>query len=128
VPGTTTLENVRSYYGPPARATTSKLDGYDSTQWVYDGPRAPTGMKRMVVDFGLVASGQYRRELVRALTLEPKPHIFNVDVVLEGWGVPQRESPKGQPIAFFYDSGLLVNFADDGRTVTTMIFTPPQKR
>ena len=60
------------------------------------------------------------------MTLEPKPGIFNVDLVLQGWGVPQRESPPGQPIAFFYDAGLLVNFADDGRTVTSMVFTPAQ--
>jgi hypothetical protein len=46
---------------------------------------------------------------------------------LQGWGVPARESPPGQPIAFFYNSGLLVTFAEDGKTVLSMVFTPPQQ-
>jgi hypothetical protein len=128
VPGTSTQANVRSYYGEATRTATQKVDGYDSARWVYEGTRAPGGIARMIVDFGLLVGSTYRPELVRALTLEPKPGIFNVDIVLTGWGLPNRESPKGQPIAFFYDSGLLVTFADDGRTVTSLVFTPPQPR
>jgi hypothetical protein len=125
-PGVTGMNDVRTLYGGPVRTVTQRVDGYDGQQWVYEGLRAPAGMVRMVVDFGLLARGTFRPDLVRAVTLEPKPGIFNVDIVLQGWGVPERESPAGQPIAFFYESGLLVYFADDGRAVKSMIFTPPQ--
>lgn len=128
VPGTTLLEQVRTYWGPPSRATTQKVDGYDATQWVYEDRRAPAGLQRMTVDFGLLVQGAYRRELVRAVTLEPKPGMFNIDIVLQGWGYPQRESPAGQPIALIYDAGLVVYFAEDGRNVTSMIFTPALPR
>jgi hypothetical protein len=125
VPGTSVLESVRTLFGPPSRATTQKVDKYDATQWVYEDKRAPSGMRRMVVDFGLLVGTNYLRDVVRSITLEPKPNMFNVDIVLQGWGYPQRESPPGQPIALVYDIGLLVYFAEDGRTVTSMIFTPP---
>jgi hypothetical protein len=125
-PGVSNMNNLRTLYGAPSRTATQKVEAYDGQQWVYEGPRAPAGIQRMVVDFGLLARGAFRPDLVRAVTLEPKPGIFNVDLILQGWGVPQRESPPGQPIAFFYESGLLVYFADDGRAVTSMIFTPPQ--
>jgi len=125
-PARTTINDLRAIHGAPSRTLTQRIDAYDGQQWIYEGPRAPTGILRMVVDFGLLLRGTYRPDIVRAVTLEPKPGIFNVDLVLQGWGVPQRESPAGQPIAFFYESGLLVTFADDGRAVTSMVFTPAQ--
>lgn len=126
VPGESTINNVRDWYGAPTRNTAQKVDGYDTTQWVYEGQRAPGGLIRMTVDFGLLTPSGYRPDLVRSLTIEPKPGVFTVDHVLQGWGIPDRETPTGT-IAFFYEQGLLVYFADDGRTVTSMVFTPPQK-
>jgi hypothetical protein len=126
VPGTSRQTDVRNLYGAPTENRSQKVDGYDSVRWLYDGPRAPGGIQQMTVDFGLLIGGRYRPDVVRAVTLVPKPGVFNVDIVLEGWGRPDRESPAGQPIAFFYDSGVLIYFADDGRTVTSLVFTPPQ--
>lgn len=125
-PGSTTMEQLRALHGGPSRTQTQRVDGRETQQWIYEGTRAPAGVQRMIVDFGLLQRGAFRPDVVRALTLEPRPGIFNVDIVLQGWGVPHRESPPGQPIAFFYESGLVVTFADDGRTVTSMVFTPTQ--
>ena len=125
-PGRSNMNDARAVHGAPSKTAVQKVDGYDGQQWTYEGQRAPTGISRMVIDFGMLVGGTFRADVVRALTLEPKPLIFNVDIVLQGWGIPEREAPPGQPIAFFYDSGLLVNFHEDGRTVKSLVFTPAQ--
>ncbi|MGH7302891.1 MAG: hypothetical protein ACRELZ_06345, partial [Candidatus Rokuibacteriota bacterium] len=53
-PGATTQPEVRSRYGAPTRETPQKIEGYDSLQWTYEGPQAPSGIARMVIDFGLL--------------------------------------------------------------------------
>ena len=87
-PGASTIETVRERYGAPSRETRQKLEGYDTIQWVYEGARAPAGMKRMIVEFGLLTPGGYRPNLVRTFTLEPKPRIFDHVAVMNGWGIP----------------------------------------
>jgi len=126
-PGTTTMEQVRKQFGGPTETATQKSDGYDTAQWVYAGARAPAGMIRMTVDFGLLSGGTYRPNVVRSFKLEPKRGVFTRRMVTMGWGEPNRVSRRGQmPPSFFYESGLLVTFDKDGRIAETMLFTPPQ--
>lgn len=125
-PGQSTMDTVRAQYGGPTRTTAQKVDGYDTAQWAYEGPQAPAGIRRLVVDFGLLTPAGYRPALVRSLTLEPKPGVFTRPTVLEGWGEPTRVSAAGQPKSFFYESGLIVSFDQEGWQVQSMLFTPPQ--
>ncbi|MBI4271714.1 MAG: hypothetical protein HY615_15365 [Candidatus Rokubacteria bacterium] len=126
VPGTTTSETVRAMYGPPTRTVPVKVDKYDATQWVYDGARAPAGMQRMTVDFGLLTPSGYRPDQVRTFRLEPKPRIFDRRTVMTGWGVPTKTGREGESDVYYYQEGLLVYFAKDGFNVAAMIFIPPQ--
>ena len=125
-PGTSTLENVRERYGAPSRDTRQKLEGYDTVQWVYEGARAPAGMKRMIVDFGLLAPGGYRANLVRSFTLEPKPRVFDYVMVVRGWGVPDGVAEREGRKVYFYQRGLLVYFDQSGDDTASMVFSPPQ--
>lgn len=126
VAGESTMEDVRARYGPPTRAAKKKVDGRETDEWVYEGTRAPAGMVRMTVEFGLEASKGFRADVVRAFRLEPKPGIFDRDSVRLGWGEPTGISKPGQPLSYFYEEGLFVQFAEDGSTVESMLFAPPQ--
>lgn len=125
-PGRSTMETVRAHYGGPTRTTIQKVEGYDTVQWVYEGGQAPAGITRVVIDFGLLTSAGFRPELVRAVKLEPKPGIFSRDTIVTGWGEPTSISAAGQPKAFFYQSGLVVLFDDEGQEAQSLLFTPPQ--
>jgi hypothetical protein len=126
IPGESTKDSVRARHGDPTRATTEKLDRFDTQTWVYEGSQAPTGMFRMTVDFGLAAATGFRADVVRSFKLEPHPGIFTRPAIIDGWGRPSGAAPAGQPPAFFYESGLLVYFDKDGWEVQAMVFTPPQ--
>ena len=125
-PGTSTIETVRERYGAPSRETRQKLEGYDTIQWVYEGGRTPTGMKRMIVEFGLLTPGGYRPNLVRSLTLEPKPRIFDYVMVVKGWGIPDGIAEREGRKVYFYQRGLLVYFDQSGDDTVSMVFSPPQ--
>jgi hypothetical protein len=126
VPGMSTMETVRGRYGPPTRQATQKVEGYDTTQWVYEGAQAPVGFVRMTVDFGLLQDTRYRPDVVRAFTLEPKHNVFTRAAVLDGWGRPSGARRDGEIMSYFYDEGLIVYFDADGWAVRSMVFTPPQ--
>lgn len=126
VPGTSTMEAVRAQYGGPTRTETQKVEGYDTTSWIYEGTQAPTGITRMVVDFGLLQAGGFQRGIVRSLRLEPHPFIFTRDMILTGWGMPTAFSKQGGSDSFFYRDGLLVVFDKDAWSAVSMVFTPPQ--
>jgi len=126
-PAVTTQAEVRARYGAPTRETPQKIEGYDSLQWAYEGPQAPTGIAKMIVDFGLLTPSGYKKEVVRTFRLEPKPDIFNRKLMLDGWGPPSRVGKEGDAEFFLYEEGLLVYFSPDAKDVTVMIFTPPQK-
>jgi hypothetical protein len=126
-PGTSTQAEVRSRYGAPTRETSQKVEGYDTLQWLYEGPQAPVGMKKMTVDFGLLTPSGYRKDVVRTFRLEPKHDVFNRKLVLDGWGLPPRAGKEGELEFFLYAEGLLVYFGQDENEVLAMIFTLPQK-
>lgn len=126
-PGQTTQEAVRARFGAPTRATSQKIEGYDSLQWLYEGAQAPRGFTRATIDFGVLTPSGYRADVVRVMRLEPRPGVFTRTTVLQGWGAPERLGKEKEADVFFYESGLLVYFAKDGWLAETMIFTPPQQ-
>ena len=125
-PGSSTQETVRERYGAPSLETRQKLESYDTVRWVYEGARAPAGMKRMIVEFGLLAPSGYRANLVRSFTLEPKPRIFDYVMVVKGWGIPDRIAEREGRKVYFYQRGLLVYFDQSGDDTVSMVFSPPQ--
>jgi hypothetical protein len=125
-PGVTTVEQVRSRYGLPTKQAQLKVEGYDTSQWVYELGQAPIGLVRMTVDFGLLTPDGYKPSLVRLLKLEPKPLVFGRRTVLEGWGVPDGVSHQEGLLTFFYKAGLFVVFDKEGASATSMLFSPPQ--
>lgn len=125
-PGVSTVESVRARYGPPTRATSQKVEGYDAAQWVYEGAQAPAGIVRVTVDFGLLTAAGYKPDVVRSFRLDPKPGAFNKKLVVDGWGEPARVGRDGAFEVFLYEDGLLVYFDQDSGNATAMVFTPPQ--
>jgi hypothetical protein len=125
-PGTTTMDAVRARYGAPTRTSQQKVEGYDVTQWIYEGAQAPAGISRMTVDFGLLTEGSFRAQVVRSMLLQPKPGVFNRDTILRGWGPPAGVGRQGDAPAYMYAEGLFVYFAPDEYAVTSMLFTPRQ--
>jgi len=126
-PGLSTQAEVRARYGAPTRETPQKVESYDTLQWTYEGAQAPSGISKMIVDFGLLTPSGYKKEVVRTFRLEPKADIFNRKLVVDGWGPPTRVGKEGDAEIFLYEQGLLVYFSPDAKQVTVMIFTPPQK-
>jgi hypothetical protein len=125
-PGESTMATVRGFRGSPTRTATQKVDGYDTAEWIYEDAKAPGGIRRMTVDFGLMTPAGYRPDLVRVLKLEPKPGAFDKNAITVGWGAPAGVGKDGDIEFFFYKDGLFVYFAPDGQAVTSMVFTPPQ--
>ena len=125
-PGESTMAVVKSLRGTPTRSAKQKLDGYDTEEWVYEDTKAPGGIRRLTVDFGLVTPAGYRPDLVRSLKLDPKPGAFDKESIVTGWGAPAGIGKEGEVDFFFYKEGLFVYFAKDGHGVATMTFTPPQ--
>ena len=126
VPGATTMDELRARYGGPTRTATEKTEGYDTASWTYEGSQAPTGMKRMVIDFGLMSAGQFRRDVVRSFRLEPNAGAFDRRTILAGWGEPSRAGREADADIFVYAEGLIVYFEKDDFRARMMIFTPPQ--
>lgn len=126
VPATSTMESVRAQYGGPTKTETQKTDNYDTASWIYEGAQAPPGLTRMVVDFGILQAGGYRRDVVRSLKLEPKHGIFHRRIVLLGWGNPERVGKQGDAEVFYYADGLIVIFDKEGFDAQVLVFTPPQ--
>jgi hypothetical protein len=126
-PGETTMDAVSRRYGKPTSATTQKVDGYDSAQWVYEEAQAPTGMIRMVVEFGMLTPKGYMPQVVRSLLLHPKPGTFNRSLVLQGWGPPTATGEQSGSPAYLYEDGLFVVFDEAAWDVKTMLFVPKQQ-
>lgn len=125
-PGDTTLEQVRERYGAPSKETKQKIENYDTTTWTYEGPKAPGGISRMVVDFGLLKPDGFKPNIVRVFVLEPRPSIFAVQTVIDGWGVPSAAGDEGGFPSMLYEAGLFVVFDKQALWAETMTFTLPQ--
>ena len=87
-PGITTIEQVRARYGAPSKETRAKEQGHDTIQWVFEDARAPGGIQRLTVDYGLLTPQGYKQTVVRAFRLEPKPKVFGKNTVAQAWGPP----------------------------------------
>jgi len=125
-PGVTTLQQVQEIYGKPSKEIKAKVEGYDTTQWVYERAEAPKGITRMTIDFGLLGKDGYKPNVVRLLKLEPSQWIFGRKTVVEGWGPPDGIG-KGEGIeTFFYKDGLFVTFDTEGDQAVSMIFSIAQ--
>ena len=125
-PGDTTIEQVRERYGAPSKETKQKTESYDTTTWIYEGPKAPGGMNRMVVDFGILKPDGFKPNLVRVFVLEPKPAIFAVQTVIDGWGRPSAAGDQGGYPTMLYEAGLVVIFNKQTLWAESMTFTLPQ--
>lgn len=125
-PGETTLEQVRERYGAPSKETKQKTEGYDTTTWVYEGAKAPVGMTRMVIDMGMLKPEGFKPELVRVFVLEPKPTIFPMQAVIDGWGLPTAAGDQNGFPTMLYESGLIVVFEKEGQFASSMTFTVAQ--
>jgi hypothetical protein len=125
-PGITTTDQVRARYGAPSKETRAKAEGYDVLTWVYEDAKAPGGIQRMTVDYGLLTPQGFKATVVRLLRLEPKPKIFGRNTVIQAWGVPDGLSKQNEADVFFYRSGLLINFDKEGDEASLLTFTPPQ--
>jgi hypothetical protein len=130
-PGESLRRDVESRYGAPSRTQSVTEEGRTSVEWTYSGERAPQGSERMVVSFGLLRGATFVPDVVRALTLYPKPGVFRVPTLSAGWGKPEGIGTDRQTgrSALRYDAqGLLVILDRTGQWAETMIFAPPQKR
>jgi len=128
VPGKTVKSQVRERFGPPSREETKKVDTYNTAEWLYEHARAPRGIRQMQVQFGLLTPQGFNPDIVRALTLNPRPGVFTRVHILTGWGQPDQvgtDQEKGQRI-FLYKSGLAVLFDTNEQLAETLLFTPPQ--
>jgi len=126
IPGTSTMNGVRQQFGEPTRTEQSKTEGFDTEDWFYEGERAPAGMVRMIVAFGLATPSGYRREIVRTFLLQPKPNVLDRRRIVIGWGLPDRTGRDAEGEVFFYQAGLVVYFDKDGANPRSLVFTPPQ--
>ena len=127
-PGISTTQTVRERYGAPSRTERKKVEKYDTETWIYEGDRAPNGLMRLTVEFGLLRDNKYMPEVVRVFQLEPHGATFNRGIIGNGWGFPDGSGKTGDEEFFVYKDGLLVYFAPDGWNVRVMLFTVPQPR
>lgn len=125
-PGESTIEQVRERYGPPSSETKQKTEGYDTTTWIYEAGKAPSGIKRMVVDFGILKPGGFVPNVVRVFVIEPNPSIFAVQTVIDGWGLPTAAGDQGGYPTMLYEAGLVVVFDGQTRWADSLTFTVPQ--
>ena len=124
-PGESTAAGVKAAYGEPSKATKLKAEGYDTTEWTYEGAQAPVGMTRMVVEFGLLTRQGYQPDVVRSFRLEPKAGVFSRDQVIVGWGKPEKGGIQDGVPFMMYNSGLVVYFDKDILNAVSMWFTRP---
>ena len=128
-PGDALQNDVRKQFGDPTKVSSQKLEGYDTTQWRYEGAQAPPGMIRVIVDFGLLTPKGYKADVVRSMFLEPRPGVFNRATILSGWGRPDSVEKEGDVDVFKYRNGLWVYFDKEGWLAEKMYFiyvTVPQ--
>ena len=130
-PGETMRRDVEARYGAPSRTQTVSEEGRASVEWTYVGDRAPRGLERMVVGYGLLRGTAFQADMVRALTLYPKPGVFRVSALSAGWGKPDAigtDERTGRSAMRYDTQGLLVILDKTGQWAETMVFAPQSSR
>jgi hypothetical protein len=126
-PGETTRAGVERLFGRPSRERTLVEEGRTVNEWTYAAERAPQGLERMVVNFGLMVQGRFVPDVVRAVTLYPKPHVFSFSAIANGWGKPDAigtEEATGRPSFHYRALGLLIILDKTGSWAEILLFGP----
>lgn len=128
-PGETTRPGVEKLYGRPSRERSLVEEGRTVAEWTYAGERSPQGLERMVVSFGLMAGGRFAPDVVRSVVLYPKPHVFSLRAISNGWGPPDAvgtEEATGRPSFHYRTQGLFIILDKAGGWAELMLFAPRQ--
>src|SRR5262249_57555612 len=91
------------------------------------GERGRKGRERMVGGLGLLKSGLFPPDVVRVLTLYPRPGVFPARIIAEGWGKPDAigtDEQTGRPAMRYDAKGLLVIMNKSGEWAELMLFAP----
>lgn len=130
-PGETTRQEVEARYGRPSRERTVTEEGRSAAEWTYAGEQAPRGLERMIVSFGLLRPQGFVPDVVRSLTLYPKPRVFSLDVITSGWGVPDAvgtEQATGRSALRYDAKGLLILLDRRGQWAEVLVLAPEPPR
>ena len=128
-PGETTRAEMEALYGRPSRERSLVEEGRTVAEWTYAVERAPRGIERMVVSFGLLVGGRFAPDVVRAVVLYPKPHVFSLRAITSGWGSPDAigtEEATGRPSFHYRAQGLLIILDRTGARAELLLFGPRQ--
>jgi hypothetical protein len=128
-PGETARAGVETLFGRPSRERTLVEEGRTVSEWTYAAERAPRGMERMVVSFGVLVGGRFAPDVVRAVTLYPKPHVFSLRTITSGWGPPDAvgtEEATGRPAFHYRARGLLIILDKTESWAEFLLFGPRQ--
>jgi hypothetical protein len=130
IPGVTTRREVETRYGRPTRERAVAEAGRTGTEWTYASERAPQGLDRLVVGFGLLRGSRFEADVVRGVALYPKPRAFTLTAITNGWGAPTAigtDQATGRP-AFRYDAkALLVILDPSGEWAEVLMFAPERR-
>ena len=126
-PGETTRQEVEARHGRPTRERMLVEEGRTVPEWTYLTDRAPRGLDRMVVSFGFLRPEGFTADVVRAVVIYPKPRVFTLEAIGDGWGTPDAigtDEQTGRP-AFRYDArGLLIILDRTGAWAEVLLFAP----
>ena len=78
------------------------------------------------VEQGILKPDGFKPDIVRVFVIEPKPTIFSVQAIIDGWGLPNAAGDQNGFPTMLYESGLIVVFEKEGQFATGMTFTVPQ--
>jgi hypothetical protein len=126
-PGQTERREVQALYGPPSRERMVVEEGRTTPEWTYAGDRAPRGIERMVINFGLIRPSGFVPDVVRSVTLYPRPRMFRAQAIANGWGTPDKvgtEEQSGRPALDYSRLGLFIIMDRSGEWAELMLFGP----
>lgn len=126
-PGVSTRRDVETLFGRPSRERPVVEEGRTVPEWTYVAERAPSGLERMVVSFGLLRGGAFDPDLVRAITIYPRPRVFSLLAITNGWGTPEgigTEEATGRPSLHYPRRGLLIILDRSGSWAELILFAP----
>lgn len=127
VPGQTTGREVQAQYGRPTRERTMVEEGRTVPEWTYAGDRAPRGLDRMVISFGFIRPQGFSPDVVRAVTIYPRPRVFSAQAIGAAWGVPDvyaTEEATGRPALRYDAKGLFIILDKSGEWAELLLFAP----